>query len=197
MQCNTLTHSSNLQSGLGHLEMIEISLQPRCDDGTLPNNSKTSMWWAKIEQYADMNKIHLLLNLEETKRELKRMGMVDFDIQTRPLWIGRDNYVCEQCLDRYGWMKRPQGVDCRYCQPWPNDPGDPNKEFPAEHYKLLYLRAVDTLSRALFTQSNPDFDKPWQDFFKEVIEELKNPKCHAYNEMSVDPHGDWVSDANR
>ena len=70
----------HLKPGFGWLEHVEIDIVPRCDDGTLPSDSKVVAWSQYLLQATQEAGRPLAYN-EHTKPMLERQGFVEIQEQ--------------------------------------------------------------------------------------------------------------------
>lgn len=86
-------HFRHLKPGFGWLEHVEMDIVPRCDDGTLPSDSRLVLWseW-------------LLRATQETGRPLA------YNVDTRAM------------LERHGFVEIQEQVIKVPLNPWPGDP---------------------------------------------------------------------------
>ena len=73
--------SRHLRPKTGQFELFEIDLAPRCEDGTLPNNSILHYWW-DVMQKATANKP---IACPDAGQMLRQAGFVDVKETTFPL----------------------------------------------------------------------------------------------------------------
>ncbi|KAL2056678.1 hypothetical protein ABVK25_003072 [Lepraria finkii] len=91
MYGNVMRH---LKPGTGHLEQVEIDLEPRCDDGTLGLNSSYRAWYHRYLTDATDRAHRPIAYLHQTPNLLRDMGFVDVEVERIQLPIGewsRDN----------------------------------------------------------------------------------------------------------
>jgi hypothetical protein len=90
------TSTRHLRPKTGQFELFEIDLAPRCEDGTLPNNSILHYWW-DLMQKATANKP---IACPDAGKMLEQAGFVDIQEITFPLpfsssWVrgGRERAI--------------------------------------------------------------------------------------------------------
>lgn len=76
-QSDDLRH---LKPGFGFMEHVEIDMEPRCDDGTLPANSSITTW-TRLLLEATAHAYRPLAYNTETRSMLERAGFVDIEEQ--------------------------------------------------------------------------------------------------------------------
>ncbi|KAF1988618.1 LaeA-like protein [Aulographum hederae CBS 113979] len=67
---------SHLKPGLGWIEQVEIDLQPRCDDGTLPANSSLEQWYGYLQD-ATQRSSRPIAYQHNTRQMLQAAGFID------------------------------------------------------------------------------------------------------------------------
>jgi hypothetical protein len=70
----------HLKPGVGWLEHVEIDMQPRCDDGSLPMHSELNYWTRCVLDATGRNHRPLAYN-EETRSMLDAQGFVEVQEQ--------------------------------------------------------------------------------------------------------------------
>ncbi|CAG8949092.1 hypothetical protein HYFRA_00002221 [Hymenoscyphus fraxineus] len=81
-----------LKPGIGHIELVELDMQPRCDDGTLPHDSPLIVWTRSLLQATEEYSKPLAYNVntgpqlqqqgfEDIKHEIKRVPLSPWDTQ--------------------------------------------------------------------------------------------------------------------
>jgi hypothetical protein len=76
-----LTLRRHLKPGVGHIEQIEIDLRPRCDDGTLSDQSPLVSWYKYLSE-ATTTADRPIAYRDDTKALLQRAGFIDIREQT-------------------------------------------------------------------------------------------------------------------
>jgi hypothetical protein len=72
--------SRHLKPGVGWIEQVEIDLQPRCDDGTLPRDSYLIQWYNYLKEAT--NRFHKPIEYQHTTRQmLESAGFIDVQEQ--------------------------------------------------------------------------------------------------------------------
>ncbi|KAI9682341.1 MAG: Secondary metabolism regulator lae1 [Caeruleum heppii] len=70
----------HLKPGYGSFEHVEIDLEPRCDDGTLPSSSPLVRWWQYVAEATQRVNKPLAYN-PWTRHMLRQAGFVDIQEQ--------------------------------------------------------------------------------------------------------------------
>ncbi|KAL9122013.1 MAG: hypothetical protein Q9187_001427 [Circinaria calcarea] len=68
----------HLKPGYGHIEQVEIDLQPRCDDGTLPDNSPIIQWYNWLDDATRRPGVPIQYQ-DQTCQMLQAQGFVDIE----------------------------------------------------------------------------------------------------------------------
>ena len=76
----TLIHRRHLRPGTGWFEQIEIDIEPRCDDGTLPPNNIIKTWYDYLCD-ATVRANRPIAYQHNTRQLLQAQGFVDIDEQ--------------------------------------------------------------------------------------------------------------------
>jgi hypothetical protein len=71
---------SHLKPGTGWIEQIEIDMEPRCDNGTLPQNSVIKQWYDYLVDATGRNHRSIAYK-HDTKDLLRNAGFIDIDEQ--------------------------------------------------------------------------------------------------------------------
>jgi hypothetical protein len=71
----------HLKPGVGHIEQVEIDLQPRCDDGTLSDQSPLVNWYKYLSD-ATATANRPIGYPHDSKAQLQRAGFIDIREQT-------------------------------------------------------------------------------------------------------------------
>ena len=77
---NTLISSTfrHLKPGYGHIEQVEIDIRPRCDDGTLPENSPIIQWYNWLDDATRRPCVPIQYQ-DQTCEMLQAQGFVDIE----------------------------------------------------------------------------------------------------------------------
>lgn len=67
---------SHLKPGCGWIEQVEIDLEPRCDDGSLPANSMLSQWYGYLVD-ATTRSSRPIAYQHNTRQMLQAAGFID------------------------------------------------------------------------------------------------------------------------
>lgn len=71
-----LTSGRHLKPGQGWIEQVEVDLQPRCDDGTLPENSYLMQWYGYLAD-ATARGARPIAYQHNTRQMLQQAGFID------------------------------------------------------------------------------------------------------------------------
>ena len=83
----TFDTCSHLRPGVGHVEQIEIDLEPRCDDGTLPAVCAWRDWYRYLTD-ATQRMLRPIAYDHDTPSRLQRAGFVDVRHEVLRLPVG-------------------------------------------------------------------------------------------------------------
>ena len=76
MAANVLGWIRHLKPGYGSFEQVELDMEPRCDDGTLPEDSSLVQWWQYLVDATQRVNRPLAYN-HWTGHMLQQAGFVD------------------------------------------------------------------------------------------------------------------------
>ena len=79
---------SHLKPGVGHLEQIDFDFEPRCDDGTLLENSIWKEWYNRYLTEATTYHSRPIAYNHNTQQILEALGFVDVHVQKIQVPVG-------------------------------------------------------------------------------------------------------------
>jgi len=71
----------------GYLQLIDMDLSPRCDDGTMPDDSIFKTWEQTAHAFAEISR-RRFFNAEVTKKEIEDAGFVEITEKRYKIPIG-------------------------------------------------------------------------------------------------------------
>lgn len=158
--CRTnLTISSRyLRPRTGQIELFEIDLQPRCEDGTLPDNSPINQWWRELQR-ATVNKP---ITCPDATRILEAVGFVD---------VVEQQYLLPFCRDWPQERRKRDRAAGSFYKAIINE-----KDTPFEPVSMINGLTMGPLTRNLgWTRAQVDH------LVADVLDVIKNDKIHVYH----------------
>ena len=178
LQSKKLTLKSHLRPG-GQLELIKLNLTPRCDDKSLPSNSKIMTWWKHVEDTSNKTGRPLTFDINSTQQLLLDIGFDTLIPLPHKLPIGFDNsYQCDQCRK----SNKPWNENCVRCDPWPHSTAARTLGRYYESW-LTDPNHLDALSLGCFSRFQVELLENWENFRESVIQEMLRIDVHVYNEL--------------
>ncbi|KAL8947128.1 MAG: hypothetical protein Q9222_006557 [Ikaeria aurantiellina] len=162
MLFGALKAGSHLKPGTGRFEQVEVDLEPRCDDGTLPGNAAIKHWYE---------------NLKDATL-----------IAGRPIAY---NHATQQMLEAQGFVDVQEKVIRLPLSPWPmtNNRPDIEQRRLARCYQIAWLddnNGLEAYSLGPLTRAPRSW--PVGDVkrcCKETAREMMNTTYHLYHVMYV------------
>ncbi|KAL8709669.1 MAG: hypothetical protein Q9220_005609 [cf. Caloplaca sp. 1 TL-2023] len=164
MRSKALTAGSHLKPGTGRFEQVEVDLEPRCDDGTLPENATIKHWYKSLKDATLIAGRPIAYN-HATRHMLAAQGFVDIEERVIRLPLS----------------------------PWPmvNNRPDVEQRRLARCYQIAWLDDNNGLEAySLGPLTRPPVSWPADDvkrYCKETAREMMNTNYHLYHVMYVEP----------
>ena len=174
-----LTRCSNLTSGTGRLEHVELCMK-LLSDNKLPKGGKYESWNGEMERVSRRFNIPIRFHFDcgILRTCLTKCGFVDIIIKKRDVWVGYDYALCRNCREKVEVHPIPKGV-CKDCTTWPMDSAHLEVEYVAMRYETVISDMLHDLSRTAFSEFDELFGPPTPDDRKrraacvdEVVEEI-------------------------
>lgn len=145
--------SRHLRPGYGHIEQLEVDLEPRCDDGTLVPGSPLVQWYQYLRD-ATQSAHKPIAYQHNTRQLLEQAGFIDIKEQ-----VIRAPYN--------GWPKDPMQKDIGR---W-------------YRFGLAESSGLEALSMAPFSRVFQWQRAQIDPFIAGVRRQVGDGHCHAYNNM--------------
>ncbi|KAL8744968.1 MAG: hypothetical protein Q9190_002856 [Brigantiaea leucoxantha] len=120
--CNLLTLDRHLKPGIGFFEQVEMDLEPRCDDGTLPANATIRHWYNSLAQATYLANRPIAYR-HDTRQMLEAQGFTEIEEEViRVPLSGWTKVPHEQAMSRWYSLALTEGLEAYSLGPLTREP---------------------------------------------------------------------------